>query len=151
MVASCLRRSCVAWLGERRVRDPSLISAIAHDGPIEPCVCIAKSYVAASRRAERGSACSTSPTLLVTSFLTTAVSRTCRQSRLSSGSPAQGDHVARSCRAAVMAPHSVSATTPRELPRRKTFTRAGTVLNDASYSSFSAGTNAGGRYHPPCI
>src|SRR6266850_2539626 len=106
MVASCLRRSWVAWLADQHVRVPSLISAMAHDGPIEPCVCIAKSYVAASRRAACGSACSTSPTLLVTSFLTTAVSRTCCQSRPSSGSPAQDDHVARSCRAAVMALHS---------------------------------------------
>src|SRR5437879_3320168 len=131
MVASCLRRSCVAWLADQHVRDPSLISAIAHDGPIEPCVCIAKSYVAASRRAARGSACSTSPTLLVTSFLTTAVSRTCRQSRLSSGSPAQGDHVARSCRAAVTAPHPVPPTAPRKLPRRTPFTNPGTLLTGA--------------------
>src|SRR2546426_7698076 len=150
MVVSCLRRSCVAWLADQHVRVPSLISAIAHDGPIEPCVCIAKSYVAASHRAARGSACSTSPTSLVTSFFTTAVSRTCCQSRLSSGSPAQADHVARSCRAAVMAPHSVLATTPRKLPRRTTFTKPGTLLTDASSTLCSAAPMAGGRTTRPC-
>src|SRR5260370_8582027 len=105
MVASCLRRSCVAWLADQHVRVPSLISAIAHDGPIEPCVCIAKSYVAASRRAARGSACSALPTSLVTSFLTTAVSRTGSHSRLSSASPAHAHHLARDPHPPLMPPH----------------------------------------------
>src|SRR4026207_1503371 len=40
IAASCLRRSCVAWDADHDVSLPSLNSAIAHDGPIEPWVWI---------------------------------------------------------------------------------------------------------------
>ena len=40
MVASCLRRSWVAGEADQEVSLPSLNSATAHDGPIEPKGCV---------------------------------------------------------------------------------------------------------------
>src|SRR5712692_580241 len=44
--AICLRNRCVCCDALHDVSLPSTYSATAHDGPIEPCVWIAKSYVA---------------------------------------------------------------------------------------------------------
>ena len=43
MAASCLRRLCVICDAVQQVSLPSLISAMAQDGPIEPWVWMAKS------------------------------------------------------------------------------------------------------------
>ena len=43
MLASCLRRLWVACDADQEVSLPSLNSATAQDGPIEPCVWMAKS------------------------------------------------------------------------------------------------------------
>jgi hypothetical protein len=55
---------------------PSLISTTAQDGPIEPCVWMAKSYVAAMRFGAAASALVVSPTLDVTASLLILVLRT---------------------------------------------------------------------------
>jgi len=46
MFASCFRNRWFCCDAVHTVRAPSLYSATAHEGPIEPCVWIAKSYVA---------------------------------------------------------------------------------------------------------
>src|SRR5262245_47809218 len=115
--ASCLRRLCVACEADHEVSLPSLNSATAQEGPMEPWVLIAKSYVALSTFAALWpSAPSASPILLVTSSLTTLVARTSSHSFAGSGSVSDFDHVALNSRAALIAPHSLCATTPRKLP-----------------------------------
>src|SRR5216684_6287293 len=107
MVASCLRRLCVACDADHDVSLPSLSSATAHDGPIEPWVWMAKSYVALSVLAPSWPrAASASPTLLVASSLTILLARTCSHSVAASGSVSDFDHDALSWRAALTAPHS---------------------------------------------
>src|SRR6266581_1591830 len=93
--ASCLRRLCVACEADQEVSMPSLNSATAQDGPIEPCMWMAKSYVALMTLAPSlASASVVLPTLLVTSSLTTLVARTCSQSLSWSGSVCTVDQVA---------------------------------------------------------
>jgi hypothetical protein len=82
---------------------------------MDPCVWMAKSYVAVSRCADFASAVSTSPRSLVTSSLTICVERTWSQILVSSGSPCQSDQVAFSCLAAV-----VGAPTLPPVPKQAT-------------------------------
>src|SRR5215469_17428142 len=107
IAASCFLRLCVACDAVQQVSWPPVISTMAQDGPIEPCVWTAKSYVALSAFAPFWIASSTLPTLLVASSLETLVARTCSQSFVCSGSSAQFDQVALSLRAALIAPHSL--------------------------------------------
>src|SRR5262249_8899439 len=149
--ASCLRRLWVACDADHDVSLPSLNSAIAQDGPIEPWVWIAKSYVALNVSAPSlPSASAVLPTLLVTSSLSTLVARTCSQSRLGSGSVSDFDHNALSFCAALIAPHSLCATTPRKLPSRTTLTTPATSLIDISSTFSSLAPIAGGRTTRPC-
>src|SRR6266540_2206336 len=77
MVASCLRRLCVACEADHEVSLPSLNSATAQEGPIEPWVWMAKSYVACSVLAPAWPmASAVLPTLLVTSSLATLLEGT---------------------------------------------------------------------------
>src|SRR5689334_17131465 len=115
--AICLRSRCVACDALHTVSLPSTYSATAHDGPIEPCVWIAKSYVALTSFAPDAlSACGASPTFCSSSSLLTFVARTYSHSFASSGKPAQSDHVALILRLASMAAHSLRASTARKLP-----------------------------------
>src|SRR6476646_6811317 len=117
MVASCLRRLCVACEADQEVSWPSLNSATAQDGPIEPWVWMAKSYVAFSVFAPAWPMASAAlPTLLVTSSLTISVARTSSHNFAASGKVCDFDHDALSFCAALIAPHSLSATTPRKFP-----------------------------------
>src|ERR687887_58326 len=146
MVASCLRRLCVACDADHEVSWPSLNSATAHDGPIEPWVWMAKSYVAFSVLPPAWPMASALlPTLLVTSSLTTLLARTSSHSFAASGNVCDFDHDALSFSAALIAPHSLSATTPRKLPWRTTLTTPATSLIDVSSMFSSVAPNAGGR------
>ena len=69
--ASWSLSQCVACEALQHVILPSLISTTAHDGPIEPWVWMAKSYVAAMRFGTSASALVASPTLDVTASLLT--------------------------------------------------------------------------------
>jgi hypothetical protein len=66
----------VACEAVQHVTWPSFTCATAQDGPIEPCVWIAKSYVVDSRRLACAKAWDASPTLLVTASWETGVART---------------------------------------------------------------------------
>src|SRR5512132_4075051 len=146
IVASCLRRLCVACDADHEVSLPSLNSATAQDGPIEPWVWMAKSYVAFSVLAPAWPmASAVLPTLLVTSSLTTLLARTSSHSFAASGKVCDFDHDALSCCAALIAPHSLSATTPRKFPWRTTLTTPATSLMDASSTLSSEAPIAGGR------
>jgi hypothetical protein len=90
------------------------------------------------------------PTLLVTSSLSTLVARTCSQSLSASGSVCDCDHDALSFCDALIAPHSLSATTPRKLPSRTTLTTPATALMDPSSTLSSLAPIAGGRITRPC-
>src|SRR5690349_611814 len=106
MVASCLRRPCVACDADQEVSLPSLNSATAQEGPIEPWVWIAKSYVALSVFAPAWAMASALlPTLLVTSSLTTLLARTSSHNFAASGKVCDFDHDALSFCAALIAPH----------------------------------------------
>src|SRR6266508_2329232 len=86
MVASCLRRLCVACEADHEVSLPSLNSATAQEGPIEPWVWMAKSYVACSVLAPAWPmASAVLPTLLFTSSLATLLARTSSHSFVASG------------------------------------------------------------------
>src|SRR5712691_2083438 len=100
IAASCFRRLCVACEALQHVILLSLISTTAQDGPIEPCVWMAKSYVAEMRFGASLSALALLPTLEVTSSLLILVARTYSQSCARSGSPSHFDQVAFSLRAA---------------------------------------------------
>ena len=116
-VAATSRRSqWGACDGDQISARPSLTSATAHDGPIEPWVWMAKSYVALSFFAAPAMAAFGLPRSTATSSLATFVARTCSQSFDGSGRPSHFDHVALSARAALTAAHSLSATTARKLP-----------------------------------
>src|SRR5215467_14407748 len=117
IMASCLRRSWVACEADQEVSFPSLNCATAQDGPIEPWVWMAKSYVALIVLAPaRSRASAVSPTFIVTSSLAILLARTSSHSFAASGSVCDFDQDALSFCAALMAPHSLSATTPRKLP-----------------------------------
>src|SRR6516162_6602747 len=152
MVASCLRRLWVACEADQEVSLRSLNSATAQDGPIEPWVWIAKSYVAFSVLAPAWPiASAVLPTLIVTSSLTTLVARTSSHSFATSGSVCDFDHDALSFSAALIAPHSLCATTPRKLPWRTTLTTPATSLIEASSTLSSVAPIAGGRRaHAAC-
>src|SRR5271165_3349579 len=125
IAASCLRRSCVACEAVQQVSRPPSKLATAQEGPMEPCVWIAKSYAAESLRDAAASDACEAPTRLMTSLRTTGVLRTCSQILLWSGRPSHLDHVTANCCAALIALHSLSATTPRKLSMRTTFTTPG--------------------------
>src|SRR5437660_8415700 len=94
---------------------------------------MAKSYVAFSVLAPAWPiASAVLPTLLVTSSLATLLARTSSHSLAASGSVCDFDHDALSFSAALIAPHSLSATTPRKLPSRTTLTTPTTSLIEAS-------------------
>src|SRR4029077_17482665 len=118
IVASC---TCSRWLaceGVHTVSRPSLKSAIAQDGPIDPWVCIGKSYVACSVRLPCLNPTAVSPADCSTSLRSTFELRTYSKSCDSSGSPAQSDHLATIAFDALMAAHSLVATTARKSPLR---------------------------------
>src|SRR5215468_5156572 len=107
ILASCLLKLCVACEADHEVSLPSLNSATAHDGPIEPWVWTAKSYVALKVLASSSAmAAPTLPMLLVTSSRNTLLLRTWSHSFAGSGSVSAFDHVALICRAALIAAHS---------------------------------------------
>src|SRR5258708_21193823 len=150
MVASCLRRLWVACEADQEVSLPSLTSATAQDGPIEPWVWMAKSYVAFSVLAPAlPMASAVLPTLLVTSSLTTLVARTSSHSLAASGSVCDFDHDALSFSAALIAPHSLSATTPRKLPSLTTLTTPATSLLEPSSTLRDASPFAARPTPPP--
>src|SRR5260370_29238842 len=150
MVASCLRKLCVACEADQEVSWPSLNSATAQDGPIEPWVWMAKSYVAFSVLAPAWPiASAVLPTLLVTSSLATLLARTSSHSLAASGSVCDFDHDALSFSAALIAPHSLSATTPRKLPSLTTLTTPATSLIEASSTLSTVAPIAGGRLTGP--
>src|SRR5947209_18328217 len=133
IVASCLRRSCVACEADQEVSCPSLNCATAQDGPIEPWVWMAKSYVALIVLAPaRPRASAVSPTFIVTSSLTTLLARTSSHSFAESGSTCDVDHDALSFCAALIAPHAPSATPPRKLHSRTTLPTPGHTTRPAS-------------------
>src|SRR6185295_17679949 len=118
IVASC---GCSRWLaceGVHTVRRPSLKSAIAQDGPIDPWVCIAKPYVACSVRLPCLNPVAVSPAVCSTSLRSTFELRTYSLSCDSTGNPAQSDHLATIAFEALIAAHSLVATTARRLPLR---------------------------------
>src|SRR5262245_50128737 len=85
--ASCFLRLWVACDADHDVSLPSLNSATAQDGPIEPCSWIAKSNVDLTiLTPSLPIASAVLPTLLVTSSLTILVFRTCSHSFEGSGS-----------------------------------------------------------------
>src|SRR4051812_38396064 len=91
--AICLRSRCVCCDALHEVSLPSTYSAIAHDGPIEPCVCTAKSYVAASFFTPGALiASAVVPTFCNSSSLLIFVLRTWSQRFDLSGRPLQSDH-----------------------------------------------------------
>src|SRR6185369_13477073 len=93
IVAICLRNRCVCCDALHDVSLPSTYSATAHDGPIEPCVCTAKSYVAASFFAPGALiASAVLPTFCRSSSLLIFVLRTWSHKFDLSGSPLQSDH-----------------------------------------------------------
>ena len=111
------------WLaceGVQTVRRPSLKSATAHDGPIDPCVLhgevvgrLQRSAARLSRLAGRVAGASAA--------LRCGRSSSCARIRRacdSSGKPAQADHVATIAVDALIAAHSLVATTARKLPLR---------------------------------
>src|SRR6185369_3700080 len=107
---------CGACEGDQISALPPFTSATAHDGPIEPWVWTAKSYVALIFFAAPAMAAFGSPRSTATSSLAIFDDRTCSQIFDGSGSPSHFDHVAFSARAAFTAAHSLSATTARKLP-----------------------------------
>src|SRR5262249_19607094 len=98
--ASCLRRLCVACEADQQVSLPFMNWATAQDGPIEPCVWMAKSYVAANCFSAFAIASAGLPTCEVTSSFAILVLRTLSLSLLWSGNPSHADQVALSLRAA---------------------------------------------------
>src|SRR5215813_11146171 len=118
---------------------------MAHDGPIDPCVWMANSYVAWSRLAAPARAALGSPLSIVTSSLLIGVDRTCSYSLLMSGKPSHDDHVALSWLAAFTAAHSLSATTARKLACLTTFRTPLIPLTDDSSTLRSSAPTAGGR------
>src|SRR5437660_1174742 len=94
MMAICLRKRCVCCEALQQVSFPSLYSATAHDGPIEPCVWMAKSYVAEMVFAPGVfNASAVFPTFCRSSSLAILVLRTYSHSFAFSGKPCQSDQV----------------------------------------------------------
>ena len=106
IVASCSRSRWLACDGVQTVSRPFLKSATAHDGPIDPCVFIARSYVACSVRPPALQRCGRiarrSGTLRCGRPSSCARTRRAATPR---ASPAQSDHLATiACRGADRGP-----------------------------------------------
>src|ERR1700722_7325175 len=150
IAASCLRRLCVACDALQQVRCSPSNCATAHEGPIDPCVWMAKSYVAVSVFAAPFNACAESPLLLVTSSFATFEWRTKSQISRSSGRPCQSDQLTLRLRAALIADHSSFATTPTKLPNVTILTTPGMSAMDDSSTEISWEPIPGGRTARPC-
>ncbi len=108
------------------------------------CVCTAKSYVALTRFGAASNAVLASPTFWVTSSLATGRLRHSSNTFACSGSGVPPVHVTRTAFAALIAPHSLRATTARKSPLRTVWMkpltcRAAESSTDAMRAPLSSG------------
>src|SRR5207302_6849558 len=131
------------------VAPPSRTSATAQDGPIMAWERNGHSYRASIVRAAWASAASTSPTSAITRRRRAGIVRMVRyRSAIAGQETSEADHVTLRFRAAWMASHSVSATTPRKFPFLTTLTDPGRTRAPSAARSLAPG--GAGRITRPC-